>query len=412
MFIEQNELKGLIILLENLDNLDQWSMLSKKISCSFIVNSEEELVRLGLIINTKESFILLKDTLIKTVKQAMRLMGIQPYETVVVSEKFNSLKMLQHLHVGTALVSQTLHQSQVGEMPDYFIRSVSDFVKHFLDFPGYFAEVNTTAIRTSGTSIIHFSNKGIIFEFDLNYKQYNFKVISCGRYYSPKHAYKNRVHQLSHRIRKSKQNTTQDLIFADVYTSVVKGHSVDGITRVPPRPSEVRDRIKPIVEKVSRRAQVKDYCKELKCIEDYPKQKDLGQQARAINVEGKFSASTKISGKRIILIDDVLTTGATVGECAKTLMEAGAREVIILVLAVNQFEPVWPHDAEELECPNKCGGILQLRMFTNGVGFIYGCSNFFEQQCEGKFYYSDGWKQINLLNKMTDDVIEEDTLAF
>jgi predicted amidophosphoribosyltransferase len=40
-----------------------------------------------------------------------------------------------------------------------------------------------------------------------------------------------------------------------------------------------------------------------------------------------------IAGRRVLLIDDVLTTGATVSECARVLLEGGARSVGVLTLA-------------------------------------------------------------------------------
>lgn len=40
-----------------------------------------------------------------------------------------------------------------------------------------------------------------------------------------------------------------------------------------------------------------------------------------------------IAGRRVILIDDVLTSGATVDTCARTLLKAGARQVDVLVFA-------------------------------------------------------------------------------
>lgn len=59
--------------------------------------------------------------------------------------------------------------------------------------------------------------------------------------------------------------------------------------------------------------------------------------ARARNVRGAFGLREnycdRIKGARILLIDDVLTTGATVRECAKTLKKQGAGSVAVATLA-------------------------------------------------------------------------------
>jgi ComF family protein len=56
---------------------------------------------------------------------------------------------------------------------------------------------------------------------------------------------------------------------------------------------------------------------------------------RKENIKGAFEVTDKkkIDGKNIILIDDVYTTGATINECAKTLIKAGAQKVAVLTLA-------------------------------------------------------------------------------
>jgi ComF family protein len=58
--------------------------------------------------------------------------------------------------------------------------------------------------------------------------------------------------------------------------------------------------------------------------------------ARARNVAGAFAVRKghNLGGRRICLVDDIKTTGATLNECAKTLKEAGASKVFALVLAV------------------------------------------------------------------------------
>lgn len=58
---------------------------------------------------------------------------------------------------------------------------------------------------------------------------------------------------------------------------------------------------------------------------------------RRRNIRGAFAADEKqVRGKSVLLVDDVLTTGATLEECARTLRQAGAAAVDVLVLSVAQ----------------------------------------------------------------------------
>ena len=54
-----------------------------------------------------------------------------------------------------------------------------------------------------------------------------------------------------------------------------------------------------------------------------------GQAQRCANVKNVYRVTDpqKVCGKRILLLDDVITTGATAGECARVLLTAGAKEV-------------------------------------------------------------------------------------
>ncbi|WP_431855751.1 ComF family protein [Azospirillum sp.] len=61
----------------------------------------------------------------------------------------------------------------------------------------------------------------------------------------------------------------------------------------------------------------------------------LDRTGRQRNVAGAFALRRpgSVEGKRVVLVDDVLTTGATVGECARVLRRAGAAQVDVLTLA-------------------------------------------------------------------------------
>ena len=61
---------------------------------------------------------------------------------------------------------------------------------------------------------------------------------------------------------------------------------------------------------------------------------------RRANILGAFRVTdpSLICGKRVLLLDDVITTGATASECARVLLTAGAKEVKLATLAVASHE--------------------------------------------------------------------------
>jgi predicted amidophosphoribosyltransferase len=75
----------------------------------------------------------------------------------------------------------------------------------------------------------------------------------------------------------------------------------------------------------------------LKRIKAPAQQVGLSQTERAENVQGAFRVpadrKAEVVGRRLILVDDVLTSGATSDACARALLRAGARSVDLLVFA-------------------------------------------------------------------------------
>ncbi|MDR1368378.1 MAG: ComF family protein [Candidatus Accumulibacter sp.] len=73
-----------------------------------------------------------------------------------------------------------------------------------------------------------------------------------------------------------------------------------------------------------------DHCKRIR---NTPAQADLPWKERGGNIRNAFLCSSDFEGKRVLIIDDVMTTGASLGECARAMKRARATWVGALVLA-------------------------------------------------------------------------------
>ena len=70
-------------------------------------------------------------------------------------------------------------------------------------------------------------------------------------------------------------------------------------------------------------------------------QKTLTREERLQNAKGAFGCKpgTDLSGKRVLLVDDIITTGATASACALALLEAGADDVTAVAVATAEELP-------------------------------------------------------------------------
>lgn len=77
------------------------------------------------------------------------------------------------------------------------------------------------------------------------------------------------------------------------------------------------------------------YKKVLKKVKKNKRQSELKKEERKENVKNVYEIQNKqiIQNKKIILFDDIYTTGNTVNECSKVLKENGATEILVLTLA-------------------------------------------------------------------------------
>lgn len=128
----------------------------------------------------------------------------------------------------------------------------------------------------------------------------------------------------------------------------------DVVTGVPVSQSKLKKRGFNQAEKIA-----KYFCAEigmkhvpdlLRRLKETEAQRSLSPAERSMNLMGAFGMNEKkavnIKGKRILLIDDIYTTGATINHCAQVLKEAGAAEVHVLVLATGSKQAVGFFDDE------------------------------------------------------------------
>lgn len=114
---------------------------------------------------------------------------------------------------------------------------------------------------------------------------------------------------------------------------------IDIVVSVPLHPRRLADRgfdqAALLARPIARRLVVPWAPRALARVQDTAKQASLDKAARATNLHGAFAVRTPeaIQGRRVLLVDDVRTTGATLSGCVSALRSAGAERVWTMVLA-------------------------------------------------------------------------------
>jgi len=132
-------------------------------------------------------------------------------------------------------------------------------------------------------------------------------------------------------------------IFKDVMADFVKKNKIekhiDLIVPVPVHPAKQRERsynhAQVLASSLSDIFSIPMDCKNLKKIKWTQSQSELDKEKRLKNVKDSFFVIEKqvFSERNVLIVDDVYTTGATINECAKALLDAGSGKVYSLALA-------------------------------------------------------------------------------
>lgn len=396
MFRYMTELKGLIVDIDSLDeDLSQWNKLLQMYQCFFLTTNETRKIELEKVFGSEKVILVPRFIRMFSPSQAIHekaLMQLQllTSEVAYVSsdEMFitNALCFLS----GTILIKAGLITYEIaGQCPDLICQSLSELAEALKrNNSGFFGEVVIAPeIKTKrGYSLL------ISFYCD----EVKYPLYALGRYFGYSH-YMSQLHPYSSSIFLNKRETGKaygifDFQFRELYSKMAKHISntleLHCICNVPVRPGK-KQRFLKIIEAVSCAQGLENISQHFSCVKDYETQKGLTMQDRQENIKGVFAYNGTLYGKTVLLLDDIITTGATVQECIRALKAAGAVNVVILALAVNQMGGTyWSGNQPIVQCPD-CDKKMCLLVNTKTRDFFYSCN-----ECGKSFSYMMGRKQV------------------
>lgn len=382
MFRCITRVRGLIIDIDSFQQIDisVWESLSQKIKCVFLTSSIENEKMLGALVSSDnilrfERYLMIFAPSKKIHSQSLKQLRLKTSEVAYVSSNHrficNALKFMS----GTIWINPSNPTyNEVSSCPDIICDDLPDLEKILdLEVTGLFGEVAISPLEIKRRS-------GFILSFNYIDSDFKVQIFSAGRYYGYDH-YMSQLHPFSSAIYLNKQegknyfgafNDTFAKIYSIIVRNIMKESAINCVCHVPTKPSKA-DRFKLITEQISKENSIENVSINFICIKDYPSQKNLSAKDRYNNVKNVFQYNGNLNRKNVVLIDDVMTTGATIRSCVEQLYKQGANSVLVLVLAVNQINgSYWSSSQPLIHCPN-CNAKMHLLVNSQTRKFFYSC---------------------------------------
>ncbi|MDA8261836.1 MAG: hypothetical protein M0Z47_03285 [Actinomycetota bacterium] len=422
MFVEVNDLHYAVIHppAGALPNCGPWNDLVDDLACAFLVG-QEELPRWEAWAHGRTCCVLPTslDFLIPVkgnIRYALEHLEAQPYESAYVCFDEDELREAISTRLGTVLVGR----DPLRIMPDIVADDAADAVTVLQAATngtawGFAAELSGSVghgprrqhlfILTEAPGVVPYDIGGRV------------QITIMGRYFSASDT-RHGKHQPTYRLQRLKEMAHFGRPFVDALAMVLEitdgRQRVGCVTCVPARPARIGPPpLFEVVEQACRHAANRNgglpFRPELlRCIRDYQPQKELSGVARRQNVQGAFSVAEGRLPEHVVLVDDIITTGSTVVECARTLIAAGTRSVTVVGLGRTQSCIPQSSSVEAPGCGRRgCPGQLTMRLNKPPRdGAFWGCSEFTEGgRCAAITSWPDGIRAYNTLNRR--DAIED-----
>ncbi|MBM6765754.1 ComF family protein [Faecalicoccus pleomorphus] len=333
------------------------------------------------------------------IQRILDIENCESYSVVCISQNSVFLKEMIQNHIGTVHIGN-IEKYDLRCLPDFNIYSINGLEKIFKQINlGYAAEVLAC-------------NKGNYGRKSLCQCQYTIKgedkivnLYMGGRYYSKKHNF-----ILDDPLSKTVQNfknryiPSVDEFFDNAITNILKFEKIDYITYVPLKPQEIKDkRFNRFVSLNLIKSKKLNLNLEniIECVKDFT-QKGNDYLTRKENVRGKYKVRENydIKNKTVLFIDDVYASGSTVDEITRILYEAGAKNVIALVLSVNQLVESSSVSFHKISC-SLCGSNMSLKYNNADKILFFGCDKYRQHIINNtSLSISVGLEKLKSINKL------------
>jgi ComF family protein len=125
--------------------------------------------------------------------------------------------------------------------------------------------------------------------------------------------------------------------FAEVIAPLINKNDLDIISSIPLNPIKEKERgynqSALIANEIGSLLKILVNNTLIKRVRNTPSQTKLNREQRINNMMNAFDCDADLSDQRIILVDDIITTGSTINECARILKRQNAKTVIVIALA-------------------------------------------------------------------------------
>ena len=302
------------------------------------------------------------------INTALELLGADPEQSCFVGDSIVDAQACYHagiVSIGAGWGVRNFEEFS-SAAPDVLLRKPSSLLRfNELDRRGYLAEV----LCAGKTPKVH---RGSFLPCGFPPRYY-----SLGRYFTtedPRHAGSALAASLLDL--KSRDRSAKALGHALVAFIRRLGWTPDVVVPVPSKPNQTRNRFEAVLNAAEPRlgGDTEVDVDGLTCVRGMQGYKRMRPFERSAAVRGAFESNYDWDGRKVLLLDDVLTTGATAKECARVLSANNASEVRVVALGRDQ------HSFASRTCP-ECRRPMRIRTnrYTNEK--FWGCSGY-PKYCE------------------------------